>query len=77
MPFVNVQTVKGLLSPEKRTTLIARLTDLMIEVEGDGDERFRPFVLVRIDEHDGDHWAVGGQSLSAITAAALAPPRPA
>ncbi len=37
MPFVHVQTVKGLLSDAQKRELQDRITDLMVEIEGRGD----------------------------------------
>jgi len=60
MPFVNVQTIKGIMSPEQKNELLSRMTDLMIEIEGQGDPQFRQSVWIRIDEHEPEHWSLGG-----------------
>ena len=33
MPFVNVQTIKGMMNPEQKE-LLRRMTDLIVEIEG-------------------------------------------
>jgi hypothetical protein len=37
MPFVNVQTIKGIMNAEQKSELLRRMTDLMVEIEGKGD----------------------------------------
>ena len=48
MPFVNVQTIKGILSPEQKNELLRRMTDLIVEIEGKGDPEFRRSVWVEL-----------------------------
>lgn len=60
MPFVNVRTVKGALSEAQRTELQERLIDLLVEIEGGGNARFRPYVWVLIEEHEPTQWNLGG-----------------
>ena len=52
MPFVNVQTIKGIMTAEQKNELLRRMTDLMVEIEGRGDPQFRQSVWIRIDEHE-------------------------
>jgi 4-oxalocrotonate tautomerase len=60
MPFVNVKTAKGLLDEQQKSDLSARLTDLMVEIEGRGNRNFRDLVWVLIEEHDAASWCLGG-----------------
>ena len=60
MPFVNVHTVKGLLTDAKKRELQNRITDLLVEIEGRGDPSFRRLVWVKIDEADPADWSLGG-----------------
>ena len=60
MPFVNVQTIKGIMNPEQKKELLRRMTDLIVEIEGKGDPEFRRSVWVRIDEHEPEQWSLGG-----------------
>ncbi|MDY0416807.1 tautomerase family protein [Enterobacter sp. 170198] len=60
MPFVNVQTIKGIMNDEQKSELLRRMTDLMVEIEGRGDPEFRRSVWIRIDEHDPEQWSLGG-----------------
>lgn len=60
MPFVNVQTIKGIMNAEQKSELLRRMTDLMVEIEGKGDPAFRNSVWIRIDEHEPEQWSLGG-----------------
>ncbi|EPG8309801.1 4-oxalocrotonate tautomerase [Klebsiella aerogenes] len=60
MPFVNVQTIKGIMTAEQKNELLCRMTDLMVEIEGRGDPQFRQSVWIRIDEHEPEQWSLGG-----------------
>ncbi|MEX7883908.1 4-oxalocrotonate tautomerase family protein [Klebsiella pneumoniae] len=60
MPFVNVQTIKGIMTAEQKSELLRRMTDLLVEIEGQGDPQFRQSVWIRIDEHDPEQWSLGG-----------------
>ncbi len=64
MPFVNVRTVKGLLSEAQKSELSSRLTDLMVEIEGRGNPSFREMVWILIEEHDAGSWCLGGTQVS-------------
>ncbi|VTO27306.1 tautomerase [Klebsiella pneumoniae] len=37
------------------------MTDLLVEIEGQGDPQFRQSVWIRIDEHDPEQWSLGGR----------------
>jgi 4-oxalocrotonate tautomerase len=56
MPFVTVQTVKGILDNEQKKRLLERLTDVLVEIEGNGNPAFRKEVWVRLDEQEPNHW---------------------
>lgn len=62
MPFVNVQTIKGIMSSEQKNELLRRMTDLIVEIEGKGDPEFRRSVWIRIDEHEPEQWSLGGNA---------------
>lgn len=52
------------------------MTDLIVEIEGNGDPEFRRSVLIRIDEHEPEQWSLGGiQPTSEMIAAKLASPQ--
>jgi 4-oxalocrotonate tautomerase len=65
MPFVTVQTVKGILDDSQKKRLLERLTDVLVEVEGNGNPAFRKEVWVRLDEQEPHHWMRGGTTPTA------------
>lgn len=76
MPFVNVQTIKGIMNSEQKKELLRRMTDLIVEIEGNGDPEFRRSVWIRIDEHEPEQWNLGGiQPRSEMIAAKFASPQ--
>lgn len=64
MPFLNIRTVKGLLSDGQKKELQKRLTELLIEIEGDGDPDFKKYIMILIEEHDAEDWSVSGLPLT-------------
>jgi 4-oxalocrotonate tautomerase len=69
MPLVTIDVIKGVFTPKQKQQLIARVTEAMIEVEG---ENMRPVTWVRIKEFEGGDWAIGGKALQASDVQALA-----
>ena len=63
MPLVNIKTVEGLLTSEKKTELHRRITELMVEIEGNGNKRFGRFVVVNISEEPAENFSGGGMQL--------------
>ena len=61
MPLVDIQLIKGVFTPEQKTTMISKVTDAMVAVEG---EAMRPVTWVRVQEIESGEWAIGGQPLS-------------
>ena len=50
MPYVTISTVRGIFDVAQKKALLERVTDLMVEVEGQGDPDFRRNVWVKIEE---------------------------
>jgi len=69
MPLVTIDVIKNVFTPEQKEKLIEKVTEAMVEVEG---ENMRPVTWVRIKEFEGGDWAIGGQPLSAADVQALA-----
>jgi len=61
MPFVNIKTLKGALSEAQKAELHKKVADVMIEVEGRGNEQFRPYVMVMIEELEPQNAGIGGK----------------
>ena len=60
MPIVSIRTIKGILTEDKKAELHKRIADLLVEVEGEGNEEFRQLVIVTIDEDEPEHFSMGG-----------------
>lgn len=69
MPMVTIDVIKDVFSPKQKQELIAKVTEAMVEVEG---EAMRPVTWVRIQEFEGGDWAIGGKALRAADVHALA-----
>jgi 4-oxalocrotonate tautomerase len=69
MPLVTIDVIKDVFTPAQKKDLIARVTQAMIEVEG---ESMRPVTWVRINEFESGDWAIGGKMLRAADVHALA-----
>jgi 4-oxalocrotonate tautomerase len=69
MPLVTIDVIKDVFTPAQKKELIAKVTDAMIQVEG---ESLRPVTWVRINEFEGGDWAIGGKALRAADVHALA-----
>ncbi|MDB0282219.1 MULTISPECIES: tautomerase family protein [Acinetobacter] len=59
MPFINIQTIEGLLDKDSKAELFKRITDLFLEIEGKGNPAFREHVWIRIDEYPPEQWQLG------------------
>jgi 4-oxalocrotonate tautomerase len=60
MPLLNVKVIEGVFSPEQKQEMIARLTETMVAIEGEG---MRGVTWVVIDEVQSGDWGIGGQAL--------------
>ena len=64
MPLVTIDVIKNVFTPKQKQELIAKVTEAMIEVEG---ENMRPVTWVRINEFESGDWAIGGKALQSPT----------
>ena len=69
MPLVDIQVIKGVFTSEQKTTMISKVTDAMVQVEG---ESMRPVTWVRVQEIEDGQWAIGGNPLTASAVKAMA-----
>jgi len=69
MPLVTVDVIKNVFTPQQKQQLIAKVTEAMVEVEG---EHLRGVTWVRINEFESGDWAIGGKALKASDVLALA-----
>jgi 4-oxalocrotonate tautomerase len=69
MALIHVQIPEGLFTAQQKQDIVERLTDVMVEIEGEG---MRWLTWCVIDEVSSGHWGVGGEVLTADDARALA-----
>lgn len=62
MPLVNVKVIKGVFDTDQKRQMIGRLTDAMVDIEGEG---LRGVTMVTIEEVEGGDWGIGGQAMQA------------
>ena len=61
MPIVNVKLIEGVFDEDQKHAMIEKLTDAMVEVEG---ENMRGVTWVFIEESKSGDWGLGGQRLT-------------
>jgi 4-oxalocrotonate tautomerase len=69
MPFVNVKVIEGVFSTEQKQEMVRKLTDTMVDIEG---ENMRPVTWVVVEEVKSGDWGIGGSPLSTADVKALA-----
>jgi 4-oxalocrotonate tautomerase len=74
MPFINVKVIEGVFDPEQKHEIVERLTDAMVEIEG---ESMRGVTWVVVEEVQSGDWGIGGKPLSTEDVKALAAGTPA
>jgi 4-oxalocrotonate tautomerase len=68
LPLINVRLVEGVFDDDQKQAMIEKLTDTMVEIEG---ENMRSVTWVVIDEVKSGDWGIGGQSLTTEAVHAL------
>jgi 4-oxalocrotonate tautomerase len=74
MPLVNVKVIAGVFDDSQKREMIEKLTDTMVEIEG---ENMRGVTWVVVEEVESGDWGIGGQSLTTADVHALAAGVPA
>lgn len=69
MPLIQVNVIKDVFSTEQKRDIITRLTDAMVEVEG---ENMRSVTWCVIHEVESGDWGIAGNPLSTGDVKALA-----
>ncbi len=69
MPLINVKVIENVFTAEQKRDIVERLTDAMVNVEG---ENMRPVTWVVIDEVNSGDWGIGGKALTSADVQALA-----
>jgi 4-oxalocrotonate tautomerase len=73
MPFVNVKVIEGVFSPAQKQDMVRKLTDTMVEIEG---ENMRPVTWVVVEEVNSGDWGIAGNPLNTADVKALAAGQP-
>jgi 4-oxalocrotonate tautomerase len=74
MPLINVKIIEGVFSAEQKAQIIRKLTDAMVDIEG---EAMRQVTWTVIEEVRSGDWGIAGKPLSTADVQALAATRPA
>jgi 4-oxalocrotonate tautomerase len=74
MPFVNVKLIEGVFDSAQKREIVERLTDTMVEIEG---ENMRGVTWVVVEEVKSGDWGIGGKPLQTEDVKALAAGAPA
>jgi 4-oxalocrotonate tautomerase len=69
MPLVDIQLIKGVFTPEQKKSMISKVTEAMVAIEG---EPMRQVTWVRVQEVESGQWAIGGKALTADAVKAMA-----
>jgi 4-oxalocrotonate tautomerase len=69
MPFINIKVIEGVFSAEQKAQIIRKLTDAMVDIEG---EAMRPVTWAVIEEVKSGDWGIAGKSLTTADVRALA-----
>jgi len=74
MPLVNVRLIEGVFTPDQKREIIHKLTETMVEIEG---ESLRPVTWVIVEEIKSGDWGIGGNGLTTGDVQALQGSAPA
>ncbi len=68
MPLVTVKVIEDVFTPAQKKEMISKITEAMVEVEG---ESLRPVTWVVLEEVRSGDWGIGGNALSTADVHAL------
>jgi 4-oxalocrotonate tautomerase len=61
MPLVDIQVLEGAFSAAEKQTMISKVTDTMVAIEG---EAMRGVTWVRVIDVPSGQWGIGGKALT-------------
>ncbi|HYA00717.1 MAG TPA: 4-oxalocrotonate tautomerase family protein [Candidatus Binatia bacterium] len=61
MPMVTVKLIEGVFTPGQKKEMIRKITDTMVEIEG---ENLRPVTWVLVEEIRSGDWGIAGSGLT-------------
>jgi 4-oxalocrotonate tautomerase len=68
MPMVTVKVIEGVFTPEQKQEMIRKITDTMVEIEG---EPLRSVTWVLVEEVGSGDWGIAGNGLTTADVHAL------
>jgi 4-oxalocrotonate tautomerase len=68
VPLIQVKLINEVFSPDQKRQIIERLTDAMVEIEG---ESMRGVTWVTVEEVASGDWGIGGKALTTEDVKAL------
>jgi 4-oxalocrotonate tautomerase len=68
VPLIQVKLIENVFSSDQKREIIERLTDAMVEIEG---ESMRPVTWVTIEEVSSGDWGIAGNALTTADVKAL------
>ncbi len=69
MPFINVKVIEGVFSSEQKQLIVERLTEALVEIEG---ENLRQVTWCVVEEVKSGDWGIAGNAVTADHVRALA-----
>ncbi|TDD12153.1 4-oxalocrotonate tautomerase family protein [Nonomuraea deserti] len=69
MPLINVKVIEGVFSEAQKAEIVQKLTDAMVEIEG---ENMRSLTLVILEEVKSGDWGIGGRLVTTADVKAMA-----
>ena len=69
MPLINVKLIEGVFTPTQKQQIVRRLTDAMVEIEG---ENMRPVTWCIVEEVASGDWGIAGNPMQTADVKALA-----
>ncbi len=69
VPLIQVKVIENVFTAEQKQQIVRRLTDAMVEIEG---ENMRPVTWCLVEEIRSGDWAIAGNPLSTGDVKALA-----
>ena len=73
MPLIQVKLIEGVFTETQKRTMIRKLTDAMVAIEG---ESMRPVTWVMLEEVKSGDWGMGGKAVTTADVKELAGARP-
>jgi 4-oxalocrotonate tautomerase len=74
VPYVDIKLIEGVFDSDQKREMIEKVTEAMIEVEG---EKMRSVTFVVVDEVKSGDWGIGGQAMTTEAVRSLAAGAPA